>query len=312
MARRGRAGHGKARQGEANKYGGFMAKKILFDGETTMSMMAEVQTSLQAYEPTVKQSMAIDGQARYVRWDFTGVDIPQLEILQITDIQFGHKQCNVAKLQEYIAWVLAAPQRYVVLGGDLVDAGHVQSKGSPFEQIGDPQSEIWAFVKLIAPIRHRVLGYVGGNHERRGIATFGDLGRSISAILQIPYSPGKQHLDIRFGKHDPFKITMHHSGPGGGATIGGVANSLQRLMAQSDSQLFLSGHLHQALTIPASREVRDGKGGVKLVKIVGARGSSFLNYYGTYAEVIMSTTPQDTLMPRAVLEPNGKWEVTLR
>ena len=310
MARRGKAG-----QGEGNTFGGrdFMAKKApLFDQETTMSMMSDVQANLQNYAPTVKQTMVVDGQARYVRWDFTKLNLPSLEILQITDIQFGHKQCNVEKLQEYINWVLAEPQRYVVLGGDLVDAGHAQSKGSPFEQIGDPQEEIWTFVKLIAPIRHRVLGYVGGNHERRGMATFGDLGRSIAAILQIPYSPGKQHLDIRFGQHDPFKITMHHSGPGGGATVGAVANSLHRLMGQSDSQLFLSGHLHQALTIPASREVRDGKGGVKLIKVVGARGSSFLGYYGTYAEVIMSTTPQDTLMPRVVLEKNGKWEVTLR
>jgi len=289
-----------------------MAKTPKFDQETTMGMMEEVQTSLRDYAPTVKQSLVVDGQARYVRWDFTKLNLPSLELLQITDIQFGHKQCNVEKLHEYIAWVLAEPQRYVVLGGDLVDAGHVQSKGSPFEQIGDPQEEIWAFVKLIAPIRHRVLGYVGGNHERRSIATFGDLGRSISTILRVPYSPGKQHLDICFGKHNPFKITMHHSGPGGGGTIGGVANSLQRLMSQSDSQLFLSGHLHQALTIPASKEVRDGKGGMKLIKVVGARGSSFLKYYGTYAEVIMSTTPQDTLMPRVVLEKNGKWEVTLR
>ena len=289
-----------------------MAKTPKFDQETTMGMMEEVQTSLRDYAPTVKQSLVVDGQARYVRWDFTKLNLPSLELIQITDIQFGHKQCNVEKLHEYIAWVLAEPQRYVVLGGDLVDAGHVQSKGSPFEQIGDPQEEIWAFVKLIAPIRHRVLGYVGGNHERRSIATFGDLGRSISTILRVPYSPGKQHLDICFGKHNPFKITMHHSGPGGGGTIGGVANSLQRLMSQSDSQLFLSGHLHQALTIPASKEVRDGKGGMKLIKVVGARGSSFLKYYGTYAEVIMSTTPQDTLMPRAVLEKNGKWEVTLR
>jgi Calcineurin-like phosphoesterase len=289
-----------------------MAKTPKFDQETTMGMMGEVQTSLRDYAPTVKQSLVVDGQARYVRWDFTKLNLPSLELLQITDIQFGHKQCNVEKLYEYIAWVLAEPQRYVVLGGDLVDAGHVQSKGSPFEQIGDPQEEIWSFVKLIAPIRHRVLGYVGGNHERRSIATFGDLGRSISTILRVPYSPGKQHLDICFGKHNPFKITMHHSGPGGGGTIGGVANSLQRLMSQSDSQLFLSGHLHQALTIPASKEVRDGKGGMKLIKVVGARGSSFLKYYGTYAEVIMSTTPQDTLMPRVVLEKNGKWEVTLR
>jgi hypothetical protein len=286
--------------------------KQLFDESTTMDLMAEVQTQLQDYEPVVKQSMIIDGQARYLRWDFTNVKIDKLELLQITDIQFGHKQCDVNKLHEYLSWVLAEPQRYIVLGGDLVDAGHAQSKGSPFEQIGDPQEEIWKFVKILAPVRHRILGYVGGNHDRRSIPTFGDLGKSIASILMIPYSPGKQHIDIVFGQHKPFKISMHHSGPGGGSTIGAVANSLARLMSQSDSQLYLTGHLHQAVTIPASREVRDQKGGMKLIKIVGARGSSFLNHYGTYAEVIMSTNPQSVLMPRAVIEKDGHWEVTLR
>jgi len=285
--------------------------KQIFDESTTLDLLSGIQSRLQDYEPRIAQHMIINGQARYLRWDFSGLDLPQLEILQITDVQFGNTQCDVGALHEYLAWVLAEPQRYVVFGGDMVDAGHAQSKGSPFEQIGDPQEEIWKFAEIVAPIRHRVLGYVGGNHERRSLPTFGDLGKSLATILKLPYSPGKQHIDILFGEHKPFKITMHHSGPGGGSTIGAVANGLHKLMLQSDSQLYLAGHLHQALTIPANREVRTD-GGMRLVKIVGARGSSFLKHYGTYAEVVMSTTPQAILMPRAVLERDGGWEVTLR
>ena len=285
--------------------------KKLYDETTTLDLLNEVQSQLQDYEPRISQSMVIGGQARYLRWDFSNVKTETIELLQITDIQYGHKACAVEKLHEYLAWVLAEPQRYVSLGGDLVDAGHVQSKGSPFEQIGDPQEELWNFVRIMAPVRHRILGYVGGNHERRSIPTFGDIGKSIATILKIPYSPGKQHIDITFGKHRPFKITTWHGG-GSGQTPGAIANSLVRLMSQSDSQLYLTGHLHQAMTIPTSREVRDSKGGMKLVKVVGARGSSFLNHYGTYAEVVMGCAPQAILMPRTVLEKNGHWEVTLR
>lgn len=285
--------------------------KQLFDESTTLNLLAEVQSQLHDYEPTIKQSMVLDNQARYLRWDFSKVNISTLEILQITDIQFGHKRCRVDKVKEYINWVLSEPNRYVDLGGDLVDAGHAQSKGSPFEQIGDPQSELWELCKLLAPIRHRVLGYVGGNHERRSIPTFGDIGKSIATILKIPYSPGKQHIDILFGKHRPFKITTHH-GSGAGQTLGALANDLERFMHTSDSQLYLLGHLHKAMTIPSSREVRDGQGTMKLEKVVGARGSSFLDHYGTYAEVIMKTSAQAIMMPRVVLEKDGHWEVTLR
>lgn len=284
--------------------------KQLHDEATTMNLLAEVQSQLKGYAPTLKQSMVIDKQARRLTWDFSEVDIETLEILQMTDVQFGHKACDTDTVDKYLAWVLSQENRYILFGGDMVDAGHVQSKGSPFEQVGDPQEELWRFCKLFAPVRHRVLGYVGGNHERRAIPTFGDIGKSIAAILELPYSPGKQHIDIIFGDHKPFKISMWHGG-GSGQTKGSIANGLVRFMNQADSQLYLLGHLHQAMVVQESREIR-GKGKMVQQKIVGARGSSFLKHYGTYAEVIMGANPQTIQMPRAVLEKNGHWELTLR
>lgn len=278
---------------------------------TTLNHLTEIETMLQDYEPIVKQSMLIDGQARYVTWDFRKTAHETIELLQITDIQFGHKQCDEQKLHEYLSWVLAADNRYILLVGDLIDAGHQLSKGSCFEQIGDPQTEVWRLVEILAPLRHRILGYVGGNHERRTIPTFGDAGKNIASILRIPYSPGKQHIDILFGDHKPFKITLWHGG-GSGGTKGAIANTVYRLMMQADSQLYLLGHLHQAVVLPDARETRDGKGGIKITKIMGAMGTSFLKHYGTYAEVIMGTRPQTIMMARAIIEKNGHWELTLR
>lgn len=280
--------------------------------DSTFNKLQLIQEKLKDYEPSVTESMVIDGEARYLSWDFSKLNFETLEILQITDIQFGHKQCKIEKLQEYIDWVLAEENRYVVLGGDLVDAGHAQSKGSPFEQIGDPQTETWALCDKLAPIRHRVLGYVGGNHERRSIPTFGDIGKTIATILKVPYSPGKQHIDVKFGDHAPFKISMHHSGPGGGGTIGGLANGLAKLMSQGDSQLYLCGHLHRSMLVTDFREFRDGAGEMKFEKIMGARGSSFLGSYGTYSEVIMCSNAQAVLMPMAILEKNGHWSVSMK
>lgn len=280
--------------------------------ESTFSKLEEIQSKIKKYLPSVMESMVINGEARYLSWDFSQLDFNELNILQLTDIQYGHKQCREDKLTEYINWVLADESRYVVLGGDLVDAGHAQSKGSPFEQIGDPQEEIWKLASILAPLRHRILAYTGGNHERRSLPTFGDIGKSLATILQLPYSPGKQHLDITFGQHAPFKISMHHSGPGGGGTVGSLANGLAKLMAQGDSQLYLCGHLHRAMVLTDFRESRTGTGEMKLQKIVGARGSSFLGHYGTYAEVIMSVNPQAVMMPLATLEKDGHWSVNTK
>jgi hypothetical protein len=46
-------------------------------------------------------------------------------------------------------------------------------------------------------------------------------------------------------------------------------------------------------------------------KIFGGMSSSFLSYWATYAEVA-GLMPNDILMIRATLEPNGHWEASIR
>lgn len=264
--------------------------------------------------PKMKTGMILDRQVKYVSWDFNKVPLTgPLEVLHLTDLQYGHKYFRRNRFIEYRDWVLSSPNRYVVLGGDLPDAAHILSKGSPYENEGDPQSQIYRLVDDMAPLRGRILGYVGGNHERRGLKTFGDLGILIASLLRIPYSNGIQFVDINLGEHKPFKIALHHDGGSKSAsTKGAIANVIYKFMQRGDSQLYLLGHLHQAMVIPDWREERDEKSrDIKLVKIFGAMSTSFLKTYGTYGEVA-GFRPQDVMMARAIIEPNGKWEVTLR
>lgn len=289
-----------------------MTKKPLITTDSTIAdQMDEIHSQLQDYEPIPRYGMVIDRQARYVAWDFTKTSLETLELLHITDVQFGQKNCDVERFKEYLAWVLSQENRYIFLGGDLVDAGHKNSKGRPWEQIGEPQEEVWSFAELLAPVRHRVLGYVGGNHERRSIDTFGDLGRTIATILKLPYSPGKQHVDIYFGDHKPFRTSLYH-GNGGGTTKGAVANMIWRQMCQGDSQLYLSGHLHQPVIIPESREFRDFSAKqMRTEKIMGGVSSTFLKHYGTYSEVA-GYRAGVLMMCRVILEKDGRWELTLK
>lgn len=254
-------------------------------------------------------SMVIDGQAKYITWGFP-TSLKTLELIQITDVQFGHKFCKVDRVIEFRDWVLAAPNRFMIWTGDMVDAWAMWSPGTAFEQIGDPQSQIFKFAELWAPARHRVLGYVGGNHERRAIPGFGDLGVLLAALLQVPYSRGRQLIDVHFGKHAPFKISQWH-GRGGARTKGTVAQNLMRYAGEGDSQLYLMGHLHQPMIIPFWKERRGPGGKVETSKCIAALGSSFLETWGTYGEV-SGYSSHDVLMPCAQLEPTGKWQLSLR
>lgn len=261
--------------------------------------------------------MLVHGETKWVDWDFSDAKFDQLEIIQITDVQFGHICCKVDRVIEYRDWVLSKPNRYMVWTGDNVDSATMQSKGTTWENTGSPQQQLFEFCKIWAPARHRILGYVGGNHERRCLTTFGDLGITIAALLQVPYSRGKQLIDVKFGEHrnqgrkglHPFRISQWH-GTGGARTKGTVAQVLSRFASDGDSQLYLMGHLHQAMIIPFFKE-RRGEHGIRAVKCIGAMGSSFLDLWGGYGEV-SGYGPGDVIMPLTVLDKDGGWEVRLR
>lgn len=252
-------------------------------------------------------------QAKYVSVRFDEKQVKKwgnLELLQLTDVQFGHKLCRIKRVIEYRDWVLAEPNRFVLMTGDNVDAATVFSPGTPWDNLFGPQSQAYRFAEVFAPMRHRILGYVGGNHERRAMPAFGDIGTLIAILLQIPYSNGQQNIDVHFGEHKPFKIMLWH-GVGGARTKGAVAQVLDRYMQRGDSQLYLMGHLHQGMVLPGWKQARDGHGGLKFEKVMGALGTSFLETIGSYGE-IAGYNPHDVLMARAILYPNAKWELTLR
>src|ERR1700689_1834871 len=106
-----------------------MAKKLLNDS-TIADMMDEIHSSLQDYEPTAKYGMVINRQSRYITWDFTQTKFDTLELLHITDVQYGQKECDVDRLHEYLGWELAEENRYIFLGGDLGAAARKKKSAS--------------------------------------------------------------------------------------------------------------------------------------------------------------------------------------
>lgn len=248
-------------------------------------------------------------ESKYVTVRFDPRKYSTIELLALTDVQFGHLYCNEDKFDEYLRWLLSEKNRFVLFLGDMIDAATAISIASPYENTVEPQGQVFRFVEKAMPIRHRILGYCGGNHERRGVKTFGDLGRLIATLLEVPYSAGKQFIDVHYGEHTPFRNSIWH-GRGASITKGAKAQMLHRFMGQGDSQAYWVGHLHDGIILFDWREKRE-RGRIKLEKIVGTMSTSFLEHYGTYAEVA-GLPGSDTMMTRVVLYPTGKWELTAR
>jgi hypothetical protein len=250
-------------------------------------------------------------ECKYVTWEFDPALYDRLEISQITDVQFGHICCRYDRVKEYRDWILSEPYRFMLWCGDMVDAWALWSPGLPWEQQFAPDRQIYKFCELWAPARHRILGSVGGNHERRATKGFGDLGLLIAKILQIPYSAGQQWIDLMYGKHAPYKVNLWH-GRGNPRTLGTVAQMVDRHIQQTDADLCLIGHVHTPLIAPIWKQYRDrSHRQVRLRKCFGAVGSSFMDFFGTYGET-MGMRGHDVLMPRLILTPDGRSELTLK
>lgn len=278
---------------------------------STMTYLDRLQAMAPKDVVDIKTSMRYGDEAKYVTVDFDEKKYKNgIEILHLTDVQFGHLACNVDKFIEYRDWILKEPNRFVFFGGDMVDAATSISIASPYENTEEPQGQVYRFVELAMPLRHRVLGYVGGNHERRSTKTFGDLGHLIATLLRIPYSSGKQFVDINYGAHKPFRNSLWHGGTGS-KTKGAKAQMIHRFMTQAESDVYWVGHLHDVLMVGDVREHRDGNGGIRAEKYCGVMSSSFLEHYGTYAETA-GMPAGDCQMWRLVLEPTGHWMMTLR
>ena len=258
----------------------------------------------------LRPTMQYGDGCRYVTNQFHVEDYPNgIEIIHITDVQYGAKECADKRFLEYINWILKEPNRFVLLGGDLIDCATALSVASPYDNTMPPMRQVHMLCMYLMPIRHRILGYVGGNHERRTKKVDIDLGSEIAGYLKIPYSPGKQHFDFFYGAHKPFKAAMWHGGSGS-RTKGAKLQMLHRFMMQGEAQCYFVGHLHDAM-MTFDWRTRQSKGRITLEKFAGCMSSSFLDHYGSYAEVA-GMAPTGTMMWRLILEPNGHWELTAR
>ena len=291
-----------------------MAESAYRARRTDWSAIDAARESLVAPRLRVLQSEA--DQVKLVSYDFNDpkrfpAKNASVELIHITDMQVGAKNFMRKKFLKYREWILSAPNRFVLLGGDIVDAATILSIGSPYDNTGEPIDQVDEAVDILEPLASagRILAYVGGNHERRTTKTFGDCGRLIARALKTPYSGGVQLIDIHFGKHAPFKVSLWHGG-GASRTKGAKAQMLHRFMTQGDSHLYLVGHLHDSIVIPDWRQQRLA-GQIALTKIMGIMSSSFLSYWNSYAETY-AMVPSDTMMARAILYRDGKWEATLR
>ena len=208
------------------------------------------------------------------------------------DEQLGHVTCDKERVKKDIGWVAKNPQCLVMLLGDAIDSATKESPGSVKEnEPGGPIQQAMEYVRIHKPIQNRIIGYVGGNHERRIDKALTEGGAGVRLIAEglstpehkIPYSGGLLLLDLYWRGH-LWTFTLFH-GAGAASTPGSRTQRLQRNILLTDSLITLSGHLHDEMKTSRRFVKRSSDGTIKIAKQTSLQCGTYLQYIGSYGEV---------------------------
>lgn len=167
-----------------------------------------------------------------------------LTIAPLFDVHYGHFAHKNTKFQSYIRWIAETKNVYAILGGDMFENAIDDGRGMSYDQAHNPESQLEYMKKALAPIAHKCLVSVPGNHEERTYKKTGiDVARILADSLQIPYFAGPVLLDI-LANDQRWTLYIHH-GRGNSQTKGGKMNAANRPKTfTSMVHFFVSGHVH--------------------------------------------------------------------
>ena len=218
----------------------------------------------------------------------------------ISDVHIGDEgftKISEEKLKGYIDFIKKTPNAFAVLQGDLLNCATRLSKSSPFEQNMDLKDQIEKAVKLLKPIKTKILGAIDGNHEQR-IGDFAGYSPTISLCerLGIDYMKDSALYIIRMSCHSKkdiprtsFTLYSHHTTGGNGRTVGSKINRVEvmrEIVANAD--VYMGSHNHQLGAVPAVTQIiNPTEGKIELVRQMLVDTGGYLEWNNTYAERMM-------------------------
>jgi len=168
------------------------------------------------------------------------------EICFMGDFHIGSGNFSLNQYLEYISYILEHPEIKVALMGDYVEMGALSPFGASEEKVGAIQ--LLDVVKLLEPIKDRIILLLEGNHEERfWRATKGTdtITRSIADALQIkPLLPGPERgqlFIVRIGKQAYSVYAIH----GSTGAVAYKASQLSKIFANIHTSLAVHAHNHQ-------------------------------------------------------------------
>ena len=90
-----------------------------------------------------------------------------VKVWAVADVHIGAKECDMDGFKAFLRKMQDEPDSYLVIVGDVLNNGIKDSMTNVYEETMPPHTQVDVATELLKPIADKILGCVGGNHERR-------------------------------------------------------------------------------------------------------------------------------------------------
>lgn len=231
--------------------------------------------------------------------DFTPIihELPgrTVKVWAVADVHIGAREADIDGFAAFLEKVQSDDDSYLVIVGDLLNNATRSSVSDVYQETMPPHAQVDKAVELLAPVADRILGCVGGNHERRSVKDVDlDPMYQVMCMLRKP-ELYRAHMafmrvslrNIGASTHDQYALMLVH----------GKTDNKKRWLAQSVEGVdaIISGYTHNGIVEKPARLVFTQKNKVQVRPLVSLTATSWLGY-GGYA---MS----GLLLPKATGDP---------
>lgn len=186
-----------------------------------------------------------------------GSKVEDVTLYPIADFHVGSAHFNQKGFEQLITDIENDESAKVIVNGDVINNAVRTGVSDIYEEQWNPQESLEYTYQQLSRIREKIIGIVPGNHENRTYKSAGiDVIRNLAERLDVFefYDPIANIIFLSFGKsrgrenvRNTFSI-YHTHGAGGGRTLGGKANKLERLTHIAvNADVYIHSHTHQPI-----------------------------------------------------------------
>ncbi len=223
-------------------------------------------------------------------------ELEYVNIYPLADLHIGSKHFKRKRLEQDLETIRNDRNGYIILNGDLINNALKNSVSDIYEETMNPESQIELLVELFTPLKDRIIGVCGGNHEVRTYKATGvsilknfcyrlgliDVYTNVSNLTFLSFGKSRGRDNV---KHN-FVIYNSH-GSGGGKLIGSKANRVHNLAnIVPNADLYIHSHTHAPITFKDSYVQADSRNkGMSIQNRLYVNTNAYEGF-GGYGEVI--------------------------